>query len=200
MNNRGRLLLTLGGLVLLGGITAIGSWVRGRQQSPPAFGGGVEIRVNAGSDGGPGSLREALFTADAADRAATIVVAATHLDLASPLPPLANAHGIRIVGPAQGVEIDAHALGAGPVLDVSAAHSSISGVRLRNCAGTGVLVRASAVQIASLEIDSCDIGVDVADSVGEISIERSRFAKNRIGVRFNASSRDSVVAAASVMS
>jgi parallel beta-helix repeat protein len=155
--------------------------------------GEVKIVVNSEADRGPGSLREALFTADAADGQAWIVIRARRIVLETPLPPVLNLHGLRIVAEPNGLEIDAHALSSGAVFDVDGAQVTIQGLTIRNCPAAAVLVRARAFRLESTTVESCDVGVDVAENVSDLVLARNRFVKNRLGVRFAASSRNAVL-------
>ncbi len=153
----------------------------------------VRIVVSSEADRGPGSLREALFTADAADGKAQIVIHAKKIVLETPLPPLVNLHGIRIVAEPNGLEIDAHALSGGVVFDVDGANVTIEGLLIRYCPAAAILLRASAFHLESTTVESCDVGVDVAENVGDLLLAHNRFLNNRLGVRFAASSRNAVL-------
>ena len=194
MDNRRRIVLGIATLGVLVSFVVLGSRFKGTHVSPPPSPRDIEYAVDSGADRGPGTLREALYAADSASRRATIAIHTSQIKLDSPLPPLVNPHGIRIAGPAEGVDIDAHALGSSPVLDVDADYSTISGLRVHDCAATAVLVRASHFQLTSVEIGACDVGIDVAENANQISVEHSRFVRNRVGIRLAASSRNSVVA------
>jgi nitrous oxidase accessory protein NosD len=100
---------------------------------------------------------------------------------------------VRIVAEQPGAEIDAKALTAGPVFDLTADNTSIEGVVLRNCVATGILLRARHFHLQSSALESCDVGVDVAENASDILLEHNRFANDRVGVRFTASNRDTVV-------
>jgi parallel beta-helix repeat protein len=92
------------------------------------------------------------------------------------------------------VQIDAQALGPGPVLDIAAPNTSIDGIGIRNCPGTGILVRAVRFRLSASTIASCDVGVDVAENGSETLLERDHFVKVRLGVRFAAAGHNSTVA------
>jgi len=152
------------------------------------------LSVTSPADQGPGSLREALFVAAATDARTTIVVQVDRIEIATPLPPLASAHGIGIVaGPESRAEIDAQALSSGPVFDVNGGNSSIEGLTIRNCPGAAVLLRASRFRMAATTIEACDVGVDVASNAADVALEQNRFARNRVGVRLAASIPNAVV-------
>lgn len=155
--------------------------------------GDVKIVVSNGADAGAGSLREALFTADAAEGKAQIVIRATKIVLETPLPPVMNLHGIRIVAEPKGIEIDAHALSGGAVFDVDGADVTLEGLAIRHCPATAILLRAPGFHLESSTVESCDVGVDVAENAGDLLLAHSRFLNNRLGVRFAASSRNAVL-------
>lgn len=180
--------------VLLGVFVGLGYWYESRQKTPGQATNTVSIDVTGGGDRGPGSLREALFKATAADTEVIIALKVPKITLASTLPPLANARGIRLVGAEQGTEIDGSSLPGGAVLDVAGPNVSIEGVRIRNCKAGGVVLRgAERFKLQTTSIESCDVGVDVAENSKQIMLERNRFANNRVGVRFTASNRNAVV-------
>ncbi len=113
--------------------------------------------------------------------------------LLTALPPLVNAHGISIVAPPTGAQIDAQGLGPGAVFDVSGPNISIQGVTILNCPGAGILLRATRFRLAGARIERCDVGVEIAENAGALLIENNRFVGNRVGLRFAASNRDAVV-------
>src|SRR5687767_3991813 len=119
--------------VLLGVFVTLGYWYESRQVQPGQAANSPAVNVTSGSDRGPGTLREALFIAAAADGEVTISMTVPKITLATALPPVANAHGIRLVGAQQGTEIDGTSLASGPILDVAGANVSIEGLRIRNC-------------------------------------------------------------------
>lgn len=180
-------------LLLLGAFVLLGRWYETTRTEPGPSSDRVAVTVTSGGDGGPGSLREALFIAAAAGGEATINIQVSRIGIQTALPPLATPHGLRIVAPETGAEIDAQVLESGPVFDVNGANISITGLSIRNCPGTAILLRASQFRLQSATIESCDVGVDVAENASDIALERNRFVSNRIGVRFAASSHNAVV-------
>lgn len=180
--------------VLLAVFVGLGYWYESREKTPGEAANTAAIDVTSGNDRGPGSLREALFKATAADTEVVIALKVPKITLASTLPPLANARGIHLVGDEQGTEIDGSTLPTGAVLDVAGPNVTIEGVRIRNCKASGVVLRgAERFKLQTTTIESCDVGVDVAENSNQIMIERNRFANNRVGVRFAASNRNAVV-------
>src|SRR5262249_18961955 len=67
------------------------------------------------------------------------------------------------------------------------------GVTINGCPADGVLLRAERFRLTNTNIESCDVAVDVAENASGVLIEGNRFIKNRLGLRFAASSRDSAV-------
>jgi parallel beta-helix repeat protein len=181
--------------VLLGAFVAVGYWYESRQVQPGKASKAQTVHVTSGGDRGPGSLREALFIAAASPDEITISLRVPKITLATTLPPLANARGIRLTTAAgeQGTEIDAGALPGGTVLDIGGANVSIEGLRVTNCKGSAVVLRAERFRMLSTTIQSCDVGIDVAENSNQVLLERNRFTNNRVGMRFGASNRNALV-------
>jgi parallel beta-helix repeat protein len=181
--------------VLLGAFVALGYWYESRQVQPGQAANATAVNVTSGDDRGPGSLREALFIAAAAHGEVTITVQVPKITLATTLPPLANARGIRLVASGeQGTEIDATLLANdAPVLDVGGSNVSIEGLRIRHCKSSGIVMRADRFKLQTTTIEACDVGIDVAEAAQQVLIERNRFANNRVGIRFAASNRNALV-------
>jgi parallel beta-helix repeat protein len=181
-------------LVLLLAFVGLARWFGPTRSAPVLNSGRLVVKVVASTDGGPGSLREALFAADAAATAATILIQVDRIVLESALPPIVNTHGVEIAGPSAGAELDAHAVAAtAAVLDIDAENASVARIALRHCAGTAVLVRGRRFHLSDSIIEGCDVGVEVAANASEIVLERNHFNGDRIGVRFSAASRNSQV-------
>src|SRR5882724_6402499 len=192
---RSRSIAAVGVFVLLGLVVALSHWhgtQRGR--SPPATEKAVRVHVTNAGDRGPGTLREAIFVVATATGPASISIEVPKINLETALPAFVNGHGVRLLGPASGVQIDAQALGAGPVLDISGPNTSIDGIMISNCSGAGILVRAVRFRLSASTIASCDVGVEVAENASETLLERNHFVKLRLGVRFAAAGHNSAVA------
>lgn len=179
-------------LLVLGIFVGIGYWYESREAAPRQAGDAATIAVTSGADRGAGTLREALFIAAAAKGGSTISLRVPKITLVTALPPVV-AHGVRIVVGEAHTEIDASALPSGPVLDIASPNVSIQGVAIRNCKASAVLLRASQFRLESATIQSCDVGVDVAENASEVLLERNRFVSNRVGVRFAGSNRNASV-------
>jgi hypothetical protein len=196
MNTNQRIALAAGTFLLLGVLAVLG-WSYHSRQVAPGQGqaaGTLTVNVTSANDLGPGTLREALFIVAAATGKANVLIKTKSVTLKTALPPLMNLHGVRIMGEPPGVEIDAQALAGGPVFDVAGANTSVQDLVLRNCPAAAILVRAAHFHLQSTTIESCDVGVDVAESASDILLEHNRFANDRVGVRFAAPNRDTVVA------
>ena len=191
---RRRSIISAVALVMLGGFVMWAHWYAQRRARPLLHPAVLMLTVTQGSDGGPGSLREALFSADTANAASEIAIAVNHITLDSALPPIVNPHGIQIEAQAAGVEIDTHAVDPGSaVFDIDAEHASITGVTISHCTGSAVLVRAAQFRLSASSIDGCDVAVEIAGNAGDIAIERNKFLNNHIGVRVSAPSRSTVI-------
>lgn len=188
-----RISLAAAMFVLLAVVAVLGWMYQIRQARPAPATATAPVEVTSSEDRGPGSLREALFIVAAAPGKASITIRTRTIALKTPLPPLLNAHGVSIVAEPAGVEIDARALPAGPVFDVSGANSSLAGVVVRHCPAAAILLRAARFHLQSSTIESCDVGVEVAENASDVLLEHNSFANDRLGVRFAGASRDSVV-------
>ena len=185
--------VSLGVFVVLAVFVALGFWFESRQVKPGQVADSAAINVTSGDDRGPGSLREALFIAAAADGESTVSVRVPKITLATALPPLVSSRGVHLVAGESGAEIDASALPAGPVFDIAGANVTIEGLHIRNCKASGVLLRAEHFRLQSTIIEGCDVGVDVAENSSQVLLEGNRFTENRVGVRFAASNRNTTV-------
>ncbi len=190
-----RSLLALGIFVILGGIVAFSHWFdTQRSRSARSVEKEVTVHVTNGGDRGPGTLREAMFLVAGATAPTTILLEVPSIKLESALPPLVNGHGVRLVSQASKTRIEAQALESGPVLDVSGPNTTIEGIVIDKCPAAAILVRAVRFHVFNTVVEGCDVGIDVADNAKDTLLERNRFTKNRIGIRFGASGQNTVVA------
>jgi parallel beta-helix repeat protein len=191
-----RVSITLVAIAVLAGLAVFGNkWYHDKrvERSDKVAASHFETAVTSAADRGPGSLREALFVAAGARTRATIEIRVPSITLETALPPVVNPNGIAIMAPQGGAAIDAGALQNSPVFDVAGPNTSIVGLTIRNCSGPAVLLRASQFRMASSVIESCDVGVDVAENANDLSLTHNRFTGNRVGVRFAASSQNASV-------
>jgi Right handed beta helix region len=197
--SRRRLYLALLVVLVLAGFVVLGRWYAPHRAAAPLSPHTLALTVSSGADRGPGSLREALFTADAAGSAARIRIGVARITLQSALPPLVNPHGLSLAADARvrahgGVLLDAHALGAGTAaIDVDAPGVTLTDLVVQGCAGTAILVRAARFTLSGSSVERCDVGVDIATGEGRIELARNLLQGDRIGVRFSAASPDSVL-------
>ena len=194
MNPKQRIALAAGTFLLLAVLAGLGWWHHSGQAAPGRAAGTLTVDVTSPNDLGPGTLREALFIVAAATGKANVLIKTKSITLKTGLPPLMNLHGVRIIGESPGVEIDAQGLADAPVFDVTGDNTSLEGLVLRNCRAAAILLRAAHFHLQSSTIQSCDVGVEVAESASSVLLERNRFANDRVGVRFTAPNRDTVVA------
>jgi parallel beta-helix repeat protein len=193
---RRRSIIAIGVFVLLAIVVAAGHWYETRRAQP---GQAVDTKVavhhvsNAG-DRGPGTLREALFIVAGATGSSTISIDIPSIKLETALPALVNGRGVRLVGQSTGTVIDAQALNAGPVFDVSGPNTAIEGITISKCPAAAILVRSVHFRLSTTTIDSCDVGVEVAENSSDTLLERNHFIKNRVGIRFAASGHNTAVA------
>src|SRR5262249_17848209 len=125
---RRRSAVAIGVFVLLAVVVALGHWYETRRVQPGATGAkSLTVHVTNAGDGGPGTLREALFIVASAPDPSTISVEVPSIKLETALPALVNGRGVRLVAQAAGAQIDAQTLNQGPVLDVSGPNISIEG-------------------------------------------------------------------------
>jgi parallel beta-helix repeat protein len=180
--------------VVLAALVVVARWLNVRHNATEESADSVVVSVTNGGDHGPGTLREALFIVATAPTRARILVRTPRISLDTPLPPLVNPNGISIAPEGAGtVELDAHALKSGPVFDVAGPNTSITGLLVRRCPGAGILLRAPRFKLQTSAVESCDVGVDVAENAREVLLERNRFQRNRVGIRFAASSSGTTV-------
>jgi len=190
-----RLMAAIVVFVLLGGVVLLSHRRDIQRVLPsPVAQRPVQVHVTNAGDRGPGSLREALFVVATATGPTSISIDVPKINVETALPAFVNGHGIRLLGATPGVQIDAQALGAGPVFDIAAPNTSIDGIVIRNCPGAGILVRAVHFRLSASTIASCDVGVEVTENTSDTLLERNHFIKVRLGVRFAAAGHNSAVA------
>ena len=195
MATKRRSLIAIGVFVVIAIAVAAGRWYQMQHAAPQSSGAkAVIVHVTSGDDRGPGTLREALFVVAAATGATTISIEVPQIKIESALPALVNGHGVKVAGPAGGTRIDAEGLTSGPVFDISGPNTSIEAVTIERCPAAAVLVRAVHFRLAGSNVESCDVGVEVAENSSDTLLEHNHFVKNRIAVRFGASGRNSTVA------
>ena len=193
---QGRSMLAVALLLGLGAMVAAGRWydLQRAKRPAPSTQKSVMAHVTNAGDRGPGTLREAIFLIAGATGPTTISIEVPTIKLETALPAFVNSHEVKLVGQAAGAQIDAQALNQGPVLDIAGPNISIEGITIQNCPAIAILVRAVHFRLSSSVVQSCDVAVEVADNASDTLLERDKFVKDRVGVRFGASGRNSVVA------
>ncbi|HEY3850710.1 MAG TPA: right-handed parallel beta-helix repeat-containing protein [Steroidobacteraceae bacterium] len=193
---QGRSILAVALLLALGAMVAAGRWydLQRAKRPAPSTEKSVMAHVTNAGDRGPGTLREAIFLIAGATGPTTISIEVPTIKLETALPAFVNSHEVKLVGQAAGARIDAQALNGGPVLDIAGPNISIEGITIQNCPAIAILVRAVHFRLSSSVVQSCDVGVEVADNASDTLLEHDKFVKDRVGVRFGASGRNSVVA------
>jgi parallel beta-helix repeat protein len=185
--------VAIGVFILLGIIVILGRWYEGRRVLPHQDANATVVTVTNGADRGPGSLREALFIVAGAASRATVSIKVASIAVETPLPPLGNPHGISVIAQSPGTKIDAHALSGGPVFDVGGPDTSVEGLHFVNCPAAAILLRAVRFHLQSAAVESCDVGVDVADNASDTVLERNQFTRNRLAIRFAAAGHHTIV-------
>ena len=195
MATKRRSAVALGVFAAIVAIALLGRWY-GLQRAQPerSSAKAAVIHVTNAGDRGPGTLREALFIVAGATTPTTISIDVPKITLETALPAFVNGRGVRLVGQSGGVQIDAQALASGPALDISGPNTSIEGITLSHCPAAAILVRAVHFRLALSSIDACDVGVEVAENASDTLLERNRFLRNRLGIRFGASGHNTAVA------
>ena len=193
---QGRSMLAVALLLGLGAMVAAGRWydLQRAKRPAPSTQKSVMAHVTNAGDRGPGTLREAIFLIAGATGPTTISIEVPTIKLETALPAFVNSHEVKLVGQAAGAQIDAQALNQGPVLDIAGPNISIEGITIQNCPAIAILVRAVHFRLSSSVVQSCDVAVEVADNASDTLLEHDKFVKDRVGVRFGASGRNSVVA------
>ncbi len=147
-----------------------------RQNETPS-----EFKVINPADSGPGTLRAAIFSALRSGQRSDIVLAVSSIRLDTPLPPLAAARGLTIVGGADSHRIDASNLRAGAVLDLRSPGIVLENFEIANARDRAINLQARSVTVRRVTISASAIGINVADAP-DLRIAESRFSDNRIGI------------------
>jgi parallel beta-helix repeat protein len=194
MVTKRRSAITVAAFVAIVAIAVLGRWYAVQRAQPEQSSAkAVLVHVTNAGDRGPGTLREALFIVAGATTPTTISIDVPQIRVETALPAFVNGRGVSLVGQTGGVQIDAQALGSGPVLDVSGPNTSIEGVTVSHCPAAAILVRTVHFHLTRSSIESCDVGVEVAENASDTLLERNRFANDRIGIRFAASGHNTAV-------
>src|SRR5262249_7558023 len=146
-------------VLILGLLALSGRWLALGRSALLDVADRTRILVTTPNDAGPGSLREAIFAADRADRAATIVFKTPRVVLTTELPPLVNPLGVHLDTGGSEIEIDARAQTGDSVLEIRSPGSLVEGLRIRGATGAALLIRAPRVQVRRVIIAESSDGV-----------------------------------------
>jgi parallel beta-helix repeat protein len=170
-------------LAVLGLMALLHNWIAARRPTSSNFKPTFIFTVTNPGDHGTGSLREAIYAADTASARARIILAVPRVELTQSLPPLVNPFGIVLEGPVNGTDLEAGRIEEGPALEVSSANSIVQGLHISHAPQSGILVRSRGLHLLDLTIEQSDVGVEIADAVSGVFIEKTNFVNNRIGIR-----------------
>ena len=202
--NRGKLIMALkrrsviaiGVFVLLAVVVAAGHWYETQAGAAGQHVGKRRARCTSPTrvtgDPAPCARRCSSSRVPPVPAPSRIEIPAIKLETA--LPALVSGRGVKLVGQATGTVIDAQALNAGPVFDVSGPNTSIEEITISKCPAAAILVRSVHFRLSATTIESCDVGVEVAENASDTLLERNHFTKNRVGIRFAASGHNTAVA------
>jgi Right handed beta helix region len=171
-----------------GVLAAAAPWIGRLRPIPLGQRAADRFLVTSGADGGPGSLREAIFLADRGDGRMRVVIDAPVLTLTSPLPPIINAAGVAIEAARDMVRIDASRLVAGPVLDVASPGATISGLAIVGAPAQAILLRTNGARLTRTRMEHNGVGVFVMDGVTDLTVTDSDFEDNGVGIQLGAGS------------
>jgi parallel beta-helix repeat protein len=141
-----------------------------------------DVHVTSGEDRGIGSLREAIFMADRADRRVRILIQVPLITLGDPLPPIINPKGVSIEARAGNARLDATNVGAGAVLDVSAPDTVISGVEVYGAREQAILLRNGGARLTNVILRKSQTGIYVVEGVADLTVSQSLFDGNAVGI------------------
>ena len=168
--------------ILAGIIAAAAPWLERLRPLSIGAQNASEIYVTSGADRGIGSLREAIFMADRADRRVRILIQVPLITLGDPLPPIVNPAGVSIEASARNTRLDATGV-AGTVLDISAPDTSISGVEVYGAREQGILLRYGGARLTNVSLRKSKTGIYVVEGVGDLTISQSLFDGNGVGIQ-----------------
>ena len=178
--------IAIAAVALLGALAVAQYWFDNRRPAAAASRFSNEITVTSAADRGEGSLREAIFAANAAQGRVRIRMRTPQVILRDPLPPLVNSLGIALEAAPGGTEIDAAAVKSGPGLEIGGDNSSLQGFSIVNAPLQGILAKGRNLRISGVRLADSGEGIHVTDSADGLIIEKSVFERNRVGVLFEA--------------
>jgi parallel beta-helix repeat protein len=166
----------------VGFLALLQGWTNTHRPYPSQLSGATNVRVTTGDDRGPGSLREAILSADRASGRARVEVLVSRITLAGSLPPLINPRGVTIESASGQFSVDASHVSSGSVLEIRSPGVVIRNMRVENSPHTALVLAAHDLKIENSAFSGCDTAVEVAPGGGDLLIENSVLDKNRIGL------------------
>jgi hypothetical protein len=181
-------LLVAMGLVLLGGALTLRD-LSGSPQSPvrPS---GADFVVTSARDAGPGTLREAILAADRLTSRAHIEIAVERIAVDSALPALTNLHGVDIDAKPGAGTIDAQNQPTGVALQINSPGASVQGLHVLNARGTGIMVNAAGVELASVAVGNSGVGLLLAATAQGCTVRGASFEHDETAVLAEPGIRD----------
>ena len=167
--------------VLAGVLAATAPWLERLRPLSIGEQNASEIYVTSGADRGVGSLRDAIFMADRADRRVRILIQVALITLGDPLPPIVNPAGVSIEARAGSARLDATNV-SGTVLDVSAPDTSISGIEVYGAREEGILLRNGGARLTNVSLRKSKTGIYVVEGAGDLTVSQSLFEGNAVGI------------------
>jgi Right handed beta helix region len=176
------------GLLLLGGAVTQRD-LSGNPESPLRQP-GADFVVTSVRDAGPGTLREAILAADRVTSRAHIQLSVERITVDSALPALTNPRGVDIeAGPGSGT-IDAEYQPGGVALQINSPGSSVRGIHIVHARGTGIMVNAAGVELASVSVSDSEVGLLLAATAHGCSIRAAAFDHDQTAVLAEPGIRD----------
>jgi hypothetical protein len=181
-------LLVAMGLVLLGGALTLRD-LSGSPQSPVRrF--GADFVVTSARDAGPGTLREAILAADRLTSRAHIEIAVERIAVDSALPALTNLHGVDVDAKPGAGTIDAQNQPTGVALQINSPGASVQGLHILNARGTGIMVNAAGVELASVAVGNSGVGLLLAATAQGCTVRAATFEHDETAVLAEPGIRD----------
>lgn len=169
-------------LVVLGALAGLGEILQSGFDSSSDI--PKELRVSSQSDRGPGSLREALFTAMKAPHRVTIRIDVERIDIDVPLPPIA-ANGITIIGNSvsppllQRISKDASNVA---MLQIVANDVRVSDIDVDAAKAIAVSIGGERSILERVSVKNASVAVDGTD-IEDLVVRSSEFVENDLGLR-----------------
>ena len=174
-------------LAIAAALAVSSHWLKRIRLAPPELSAVSVYRVTSAADAGLGSLREGILAADRTNGRARLVIAVSHIDLETPLPPLVNPEGVVVDATASRAVLDASRLQGGPVLDLLAPDCVIVGLQIIHAPAEAILVRKGGARLQHITVADGGVAVYQVDGASDLVVEGSTFERNTVGVQLAAS-------------